>query len=497
MIKRGWVIAAWLMVCMAITLLAACSGSGGGASAAAASTTTTRTAVSDALFTDAASAVNITVTTDATKAVSQLVTTAASATLATTDANGNQYTLVIPANALVQDTTITMTPIASVTRLPLANGMVAGVQFAPDGLFLYLDATLTIVPAANVPVGNQTFMGFSGAGNDLHLVPPATLGAPIVMSVGHFSGNILGNGTSAERASLLLSRATDHEARLQQEIARVKEEQRQSANNVQSDGTAVASQFANFFPSYYGLVVRNRILAAGASCSNANLALRTYLWFERQIAILGVGDTYDPTFSDLAMITKAIDAQCNVLPNRYSGTFTDFSGTTGSSISNTGTVTYLRDDAACMAAGISAASSACYLVESVTYTSTKDVSATGCTIAPASHQVTLTNTPLTDSSLVIDLKSMISPTYGTQTGIRSYTLIGYWSKDLGTQDTVTCPGPFSYPAPAIPQAALASDPNNRALVPQATPQVPSKITGSYTRTAAGTDSFTWDLTGGP
>lgn len=101
---------------------------------------------SDALFSNPADPVDVTVALDASQA--QLaVMTPAGGELTVQDAAGNRFTLHVPAGALLIDTQITMTPVASIDDLPLTNGMVGAVQFEPDGLFLYEDAILTIEPA--------------------------------------------------------------------------------------------------------------------------------------------------------------------------------------------------------------------------------------------------------------------------------------------------------------------------------------------------------------
>jgi len=425
-------------------LLGSCGGGGG--STAATTPTTNATAASNALFTDAADPVNVTVTTDTVRAASQIVTTSG-ATLNATAADGSQFTLVIPANAVTQDTTITMTPISGVTGLPLTNGLVAGVQFAPDGLFLEKEATLTIVPAVTVPVANQTFLGYLGAGNDLHLVSPATPSAAIQMKVGHFSGMLLGNGISADRAALYLKRAADHEARLEQEIARVLSEERKKQLLGVDDGTTADASLPSYLDSYYGLVVRPRVLAASASCANAKLALQTYLGYQRKVALLGVTDKNDPNDADLQTITRAIDATCHALANRYTGTFTtitkppfvDYSGTWSAS----GTVTFIRDDAACIAAGRYIANTACYRVEAVSYTDTVNLTdPTGCVIS-ASKAVSLSNPSVAQSNMSIDLGTNVT------TGAHTYNLEAGWSQSF--------PGALSYACPEIPSYTTTFD----------------------------------------
>lgn len=71
---------------------------------------------------------------------------AAGGDLQLTDAHGNTMTLHVPANALLKETTISATPIAS-SSLP---GTPIGARFEPSGLVFDKPATLTIVPTSGI-----------------------------------------------------------------------------------------------------------------------------------------------------------------------------------------------------------------------------------------------------------------------------------------------------------------------------------------------------------
>src|SRR4051812_38676004 len=60
-------------------------------------------------------------------------------TLHTTGADGTRYTLTIPPNALLADTTISMTPLTGVTGLDLPGARFLGVQFEPEGLRFFTE----------------------------------------------------------------------------------------------------------------------------------------------------------------------------------------------------------------------------------------------------------------------------------------------------------------------------------------------------------------------
>ena len=261
------------------------------------------------LFTAAASPVNAVATSDAAHAATKTIGREGG-TVTATGADGSTFTLDIPADALADSTAITLTPLTALAGVPLTNGMVAGVQMAPEGLVLAQDATLTIVPAKSVAIGNQTFLSYLGTGTDLHLAVPAELDAPIEIVVQHFSGVALGDGTSADRASLLLKHAADYEARLEQEIAQYLSELRQLALTGTEDGFRNLQALQNALDSFYGHVVSPRVTAASASCANATLALQTLLRFDGQRQRLGIGS--HPHFAaDLDAVLNAASSKCS------------------------------------------------------------------------------------------------------------------------------------------------------------------------------------------
>lgn len=93
------------------------------------------------------------------------------------DAQGAEYKLEIPAGALSVATPITLTALKSIGSWPLDGGQMLGaVKIEPDGLLLNDVATLTITlpkAASKAGLSNLGF-AFSGAGQELHLVPRVT-----------------------------------------------------------------------------------------------------------------------------------------------------------------------------------------------------------------------------------------------------------------------------------------------------------------------------------
>ena len=109
-------------------------------------------------------------------------------TLTATGADGTVYSLTIPPNALLVETSITMTPIVSISGGDLPAGSMLGVDLQPSGLRLYEFADLSITPPQLSSTANVAGFTYEGDGDDLHRYPAAIDGGRILLHVIHFSG---------------------------------------------------------------------------------------------------------------------------------------------------------------------------------------------------------------------------------------------------------------------------------------------------------------------
>ena len=82
-------------------------------------------------------------------------------TLSTEGTDGTKFTLTFPKNALNNDVTITLIPIATVNGLPLSGGLVGGVQMVPEGLRLLQPAILTIESPRTVAASGFETVAFA------------------------------------------------------------------------------------------------------------------------------------------------------------------------------------------------------------------------------------------------------------------------------------------------------------------------------------------------
>jgi hypothetical protein len=103
-------------------------------------------------------------------------------------AGGIRYRLEIPAAAVMEETTITLTPVASFGNAPFMQ-LLGAARFAPDGLELHNPGVLTI-ELTQTPPGGQIITGFtfSDDARDLNLWLANVSGRTVTMPIAHFSG---------------------------------------------------------------------------------------------------------------------------------------------------------------------------------------------------------------------------------------------------------------------------------------------------------------------
>ncbi|MFN2479898.1 MAG: hypothetical protein ABR554_00245, partial [Pyrinomonadaceae bacterium] len=132
--------------------------------------------------------------------------------LSATAPDGTRFTLTIPKGALSEPQAITLTPVASIQRLPFAGGLVAAAQIAPEDVSLVKTPTLLIEPRAPVPAGEQSsFVSFaySGGGQEFHLYPLEIDPSRIALRLVRFGGYGVARGTEAEQETVRKRLPTD------------------------------------------------------------------------------------------------------------------------------------------------------------------------------------------------------------------------------------------------------------------------------------------------
>ena len=143
----------------------------------------------------AGAAVIVTPALDTAHAVTLVIPAATGGSITATGADGSVFTLTLPANALLSDEAITLTPLTGLSGLPVSGGLLAGVDLGPAGLELQQAATLTIAPATTVPADQQVGFGYHAvAGQQQFHFHALALASTISLAVTHFSGAGVGQG---------------------------------------------------------------------------------------------------------------------------------------------------------------------------------------------------------------------------------------------------------------------------------------------------------------
>lgn len=207
---------------------------------------------------------------DASRAASQAVTATSGGTVTATAADGTTYRFQIPPGALVDDVTITMTPLAGVAGLPAGSRFVAGVQFGPDGLQLFKPAVLTITLPAGVD--SSQIVGISYRGNGVELAPALTVatGQTVTVFITHFSGLL----TVADPGNILHS-FWDRRSPVGNQFA----------NRVVLSTTTDA--MIGVLRDWYNTVVAARLTGAAASDARLNDALTEYVFWRYAVELFG------------------------------------------------------------------------------------------------------------------------------------------------------------------------------------------------------------------
>ena len=213
--------------------------------------------------------------------------------LSTTGADGTKFTLDIPPKALAETIEVSMIPIASMDGIPWKSGPVAAVQLEPDGQTFYDYATLTIVPAGDIPADQFIPIGASGPGHDLYIPTVDPKSNTIQLKLDHFSSAGATKGLLADIGPWRQRLGGDVEARLSSiisaELARARE-----------TGQDVDPGFWDWaFSTWKKYVLQPRLDAAGESCAAGRLAIDTLIGFERQNELWGHPFPLDVTWTDL------------------------------------------------------------------------------------------------------------------------------------------------------------------------------------------------------
>jgi hypothetical protein len=212
-------------------------------------------------------------------------------TITATGSNGFVYTLTIPASSVLQPTKIAIYPISAIKNLPVGGTISGGVNFAPEGLELFIPATLTIQVPSGVDPKKAVPIAYSANADNLHLDLGTVTGQTITTRLYHFSGTVLGNRIITDLLtpnSQLTNTTTDFQRRMAAAFW-----------NSEANNTSPLADYNLILRNWYDLVVKPKLTTGGAqgsSSKNINLAMGEYTaWLD---AILYAQRTLgDPSFN--------------------------------------------------------------------------------------------------------------------------------------------------------------------------------------------------------
>lgn len=227
-------------------------------------------------------------------------------TLSTTGTDGTVYKLDIPAKALVSETKITMTPVASLSGLP-GEPHTYAVQFAPEGLYFYEDAILTITPPNPIPVESQIYFNFHGDGTGFGLAAPLKDLQEMKIRVFHFSGIGVAEVSINTLPDLQAQLSGDAMVRIESLVNRRLDEER-ARERARVEATSLTpEELANLIDRYEQQEVAPALESAGDSCVAGKEAIAKVLQLERERQLLGTSSGMsEKAAADLrALISKA------------------------------------------------------------------------------------------------------------------------------------------------------------------------------------------------
>ncbi|MBI5546621.1 MAG: hypothetical protein HY901_22285 [Deltaproteobacteria bacterium] len=211
---------------------------------------------------------SVSVQLDPSRAVTKTVSREGGELVATSADGTTSFTLTIPPLALTRETSIALTPLASMQGSPFQGRSLGAVHFAPEGLQLYPPATLTIRQTGTPPSPPVVGFGYRGTGSSFHLVPSTVQGTDVRLAITHFSGAGASEATAQE---------------VEQQLQSVPEVPEDLAEQEDASGTEQA--VTSVLGSVFELSVRPALTAALTTMNRADItaALTQYFVWRTQV----------------------------------------------------------------------------------------------------------------------------------------------------------------------------------------------------------------------
>lgn len=203
-------------------------------------------------------------------------------------ADGSQFKLEVPANALETETAITMTAIKTLDGAPLDTNTPTAVQLEPSGLLFNEMLTLTVVPAIEIPIEKQVIFGYEGDGENYHLMPVDHKSKDIKIKLMHFSAGGVGSASDVAWAANLAIQAREASARFEHWAGQYTRTERMKALLGQEEDADWHAKMKKAHEQYDEEVILKEIVAAELDCRYARMALHHLIGHERSKALLDI-----------------------------------------------------------------------------------------------------------------------------------------------------------------------------------------------------------------
>lgn len=173
-------------------------------------------------------------------------------------------------------------------------------------------ATLTIVPAKEIPLKEQIIFGYEGEGKDYHLAVIDPKSRDIKIKLIRFSGAGVGSGSDAAWAANLQVQANSASTRIMQKLGEVLQPERIKillGGEDSVDAAELGAKVKSLLEQFYDQVVLKEIAAAELDCKHAQKALDDLIFLERLKQLLG-GSGPGDDFARKALRLGEIGSKC-------------------------------------------------------------------------------------------------------------------------------------------------------------------------------------------
>ncbi|MDQ2922022.1 MAG: hypothetical protein M3R52_10495 [Acidobacteriota bacterium] len=179
-------------------------------------------------------------------------------------------------------------------------------------------ATLTIVPAKQIPIKEQIIFSYEGDGQDYHLAAVDPKSKDIRIRLMKFSGAGVGGGSDSAWAANLQIQASDASARIWQKFGEFSQLERREAllgTEGETDNTELANKLKSTLDQFEDQVVLKEIVAAELDCKHAGQAIKDllYLGRMRQLAFSMQTPNFNENLAKLVKIMEGCSAPYRIV----------------------------------------------------------------------------------------------------------------------------------------------------------------------------------------